>query len=97
MRPTSKLVWKIYMGVFGAATTIAAQQGIKIAWKAATGKKPPLATDPNTPLFEAASWAIASGAGVGLTQFVVTRFAASRWAKDMGTQAPGIPQIKLKI
>jgi hypothetical protein len=32
-----------------------------------------------------------------LTQFVVTRFAARRWAKDMGTQAPGIPQIKLKI
>ncbi|GAB3926239.1 hypothetical protein GCM10011575_07380 [Microlunatus endophyticus] len=97
MRPTSKLVWKIYIGVFGAATTIAAQQGIKLAWKAATGKKPPLPTDPDIPLAEAASWAIASGVGVGLTQFVVTRFAAKRWAKDMGTQAPGIPQIKLKI
>ncbi|MBO0812690.1 MAG: DUF4235 domain-containing protein [Microlunatus sp.] len=97
MRPTSKLVWKVYIGVFGAVTTIAAQQGIKLAWKAATGKQPPSATDPNTPLIEAASWAIASGLGVGLTQFVVTRFAAGRWAKDMGTQAPGIPQIKLKI
>ncbi|QDP96590.1 DUF4235 domain-containing protein [Microlunatus elymi] len=97
MGTSSKLVWKVYVGVLGTATTIAAQKGISIAWKSITGKKPPSPTDPDTPLAEAAGWALASGIGIGLTQFVVTRFAATRWAKDMGTKAPGIPQIKLKV
>jgi hypothetical protein len=97
MRPTSKLVWKIYVGVFGAVTTIAAQKLLTVAWKSATGKEPPEPTDPETPLREAVIWAVASGVGLGVTQFVVTRFAASRWAKDMGTKAPGIPQIKFKV
>ncbi|HEY9291984.1 MAG TPA: DUF4235 domain-containing protein [Microlunatus sp.] len=97
MGTSSKLVWKVYMGVLGAATTIAAQKAITVAWKQVTGKTPPSPTDPDTPLAEAASWALASGIGVGVTQFVVTRFAAGRWAKDMGTKAPKIPQIKLKL
>jgi hypothetical protein len=97
MKTSSKLVWQVYMGVFGAVTTIAAQQALTRGWKFVTGKKPPSATDPETPVAEAAIWAVASGVGVGLTQFTVTRFAASRWAKDMGTKAPKIPQIKLKV
>ncbi|SDR82582.1 DUF4235 domain-containing protein [Microlunatus soli] len=97
MKVSSKLVWQIYMGVFGAVTTIGAQQAIKRGWKFATGKEPPSATDPDTPLTEAAIWALASGVGIGLTQFTVTRFAATRWAKDMGTKAPKIPKIKLKV
>lgn len=97
MGPSSKLVWKVYMGVLGTVTTVAAQRGITMAWKAATGKEPPSATDPDTPWFEAASWAVASGVGIGLTQFVTTRFAASRWAKDTGKRAPKIPEIKLTI
>ncbi len=97
MGPSSKLVWKVYMGVLGAVTTIAAQRGIKIAWKAATGKQPPSATDPDTPWLEAASWAAATGIGVGMTQFATTRFAARRWQKDTGKRAPNIPEIKLKI
>lgn len=97
MAVPSKLVWSVYMGVFGTVTTIAAQKGISAAWKAATGKQPPSPTDPDTPVVEAATWAVASGVGVGLTQFVVTRFAASRWNKDLGKRAPKIPQIKLKI
>lgn len=97
MKVSSKLVWKVYMTAFGVATTIAAQKAIEASWKAITGKEPPSPTDPDIPFREAASWALASGIGIGATQFVVTRFAASRWAKDMGTKAPKIPQIKLKV
>lgn len=97
MGPSSKLVWKVYMGVLGGVTTVAAQRGITMAWKTVTGKEPPSPTDPETPWFEAASWAAASGVGVGLTQFVITRFAANRWVKDTGKRAPKIPEIKLKI
>ena len=84
-------------GRVDARVVEAAQQAIKRGWTFATGKQPPSATDPDTPLAEAAIWALASGVGIGLTQFTVTRFAASRWAKDMGTKAPKIPQIKLKV
>ena len=97
MKTSSKLVWRVYMALFGTVTTIVAQQAIKRGWQFATGKQPPHPTDPDTPVVEAATWAVASGVGLGLTQFAVTRFAASRWAKDMGTKAPKIPHIKLRV
>lgn len=97
MKVSSKLVWSIYMAVFGTVTTIAAQKSLEASWKAITGDKPPLPTDPDVPLRQAATWALASGIGIGATKFAVTRFAASRWAKDMGTRAPKIPGIKVKV
>jgi hypothetical protein len=97
MKVSSKLVWTIYMTAFGTVTTIAAQKALSLSWKAITGHQPPSPTDPDVPLREAATWALASGIGIGATKFAVTRFAASRWAKDMGTRAPGIPGIKVKV
>jgi hypothetical protein len=97
MKVSSKLVWRIYMSAFGLASTLVAQKVIDSSWKAITGKEPPSPTDPDTPLREAATWALASGLGLGLTQFVVTRFAATRWARDMGSKAPTIPHIKLRV
>lgn len=97
MGPSEKLVWKLYMGVIGAVTTIAAQKLVTAGWKVATGNEPPTATDPETPVGQAITWALASGIGVGVTQLLTTRMAARRWSKEMGHQAPGIPNIKLKI
>ena len=97
MKVSSKLVWKVYMTALGLASTIVAQKVLDASWKAITGKKPPEPTDPDIPLREAATWALASGLGMGVTQFAVKRFAASRWAKDMGSKAPNIPQIKVKV
>ena len=67
-----KLAWKIYIGVIGAVTTIAAQKLITAGWKAITGDEPPAPTDPDTPIGVAVSWAIASGVGIGVTQLVTT-------------------------
>ena len=96
-RVEQKLLWKVYIGVLGAVTTIAAQKIITTAWKAATGDTPPNPTDPETPAKVAISWAIASGVGVGVTQLLVTRLAARRWGKQTGSNPSGIPGIKLKI
>ncbi len=97
MGPSEKVVWKIYVGVLGAVTTIAAQRIVKAGWKAATGDDPPAPSDPSIPFRWAATWALASGIGIGLTQMLTRRMAARHWSKAMGHQAPGIPDIKVKI
>ena len=92
-----KLLWKIYIGVLGGVSTIAAQKLITTAWKVATGDTPPNPNDPETPTRVAISWAIASGVGVGVTQLLVTRLAARRWGNQTGALPKGIPGLKLKI
>lgn len=95
---SQKVVWKVYMGVVGAVTTIAAQKLVKAGWKLATGNEPPTSpTDPETPMVEAVTWALASGVGVGVVQLLTTRFAAKRWSTSMGKAAPGIPGVKVKV
>lgn len=92
-----KIAWKIYMGLIGAVSTIAAEKLITAGWKAVTGDKPPTATDPRTPLGVAVCWALASGVGIGMTQLVTTRFAARRFTRELGGDNPKVPNIKLKI
>lgn len=97
MGPSEKIVWKIYMGVLGAVTTIAAQKLVTKGWELATGDEPPSPNDPETPLSVAVSWALASGIGIGVTQLLTNRMAANRWSKAMGHKAPGFKNVKLKI
>ena len=97
MGPSQKLLWKIYVGVLGAVTTIVAQQLVKRSWKLVTGNEPPQPTDPEIPVVEAVSWALASGVGVGVTQLLTQRMAARHWAKEIGTEVPDGGKIKLKI
>ena len=92
-----KLAWKIYMGVIGAVTTIAAQKLVTAGWKAITGDDPPAATDPDTPIGVAVSWALASGIGVGVTQLLTTRFAARRFSALASGSTPKTPKVKLSI
>jgi hypothetical protein len=87
MGPTQKLFWKLYVGVIGAVTTIAAQRLLKAAWKLVTGNEPPSPTDPDTPVLEAMTWAPASGVGIGVTQIPTQRMAARHWEKEIGTDA----------
>ncbi len=97
MGPSQKLLWKIYIGVIGAVTTIVAQRLVTAGWKAVTGDEPPSPTDPETPVLQAASWALASGLGVGVTQLLTQRLAARHWSKEIGAHAPRVGKIKLKI
>lgn len=97
MGPAEKVVWKVYMGVLGAVTTIAAQKLVTKGWELATGDEPPSANDPETPLSVAVSWALASGIGIGVTQLLTNRMAANHWSKAMGRRAPKLNNVKLKI
>jgi len=93
---SEKLVWKVYIGAIGAVTTIAAQKLISFTWKQVTGEDPPSPTDPDTPLRVAATWALASGVGLGATQLVTARLAAKHFARD-GRKAPGLGQVKIRM
>lgn len=93
---SDKLVWKVYIGVVGTATTIAAQKLITLAWTKATGEKPPSPTDPDTPLGVAVTWALASGIGLGATQLVTARLAARHFARR-GRTVPGLGRVKVKL
>lgn len=83
---TQGVVWKIYTGVIGAVTTIAAQKAVTKVWEIATGEEPPEPGDPDTPLHLAASWALASAIGVGTVQLLTNRFTARRLRENF----PGV-------
>ncbi len=97
MGPSQKLLWKIYLGVLGAVTTLAAKKLVTTSWKVVTGDDPPKPTDPETPVIEAVSWALASGVGVGVTQLLTQRMAARHWSKGIGTDVPDGGKLKIKI
>ncbi|WP_231979084.1 DUF4235 domain-containing protein [Tessaracoccus coleopterorum] len=63
MAATEKLMWKLYAGAIGAATTIVAQKVVTKIWEASTGDTPPDPNDPETPMIQAVIWAAASGLG----------------------------------
>lgn len=89
MQLTQKMIWKIYAGVLGAATTIVAQKLVTKAWEASTGETPPDPNDPDTPMAQALIWALASGFGVGVAQLTMNRYVSRHWAKATGIKAPG--------
>jgi hypothetical protein len=48
-------------------------------------------------VLEAASWALASGIGVGVTQLLTQRMAARHWGKEIGHETPDAGKIKFNI
>jgi Protein of unknown function (DUF4235) len=93
MGPAQKLLWKLYASAIGAVTTIATQRLLKAGWKFATGKEPPSPTDPDASLVTALTWAVASAAGVAVTQLLTQRMAARYWEKNPEEAA----RIKVEI
>lgn len=95
MAVTEKLMWKVYAGVVGAVTTIVSQKLVTKIWEASTGDTPPDPNDPDVPLTKALIWAAASGLGVGMTQLIMNRMVANRWARNFDHKSPGKLRNKL--
>ncbi len=71
---SDKLFWKVYAGVAGALTTLAAQKAVTLLWRVVTGdEQPPESEDPEVSAGKAFSWALASGIGVAASQLLVNR------------------------
>ena len=94
---SEKLLWKLYAGLLGAATTLIAQKLVTKIWELSTGDTPPDPNDPDTPLTQALIWAASSGLGVGLTQLAMNRFMQRRWLASTGHMAPGGLANKLDL
>ncbi|GAB2486086.1 hypothetical protein GCM10027030_20180 [Luteococcus sediminum] len=94
---SQNLSFKIYAGVLGAVTTIATQQALKMAWKAVTGDTPPDPNDPDTPPTYAAIWAVASAAGLGVSQIVLNRYVSRRYEATTGEHLDTSSKSKIKI
>ena len=97
MNISHKLLWNTYAGLVGAATTVLAAKAVNAVWELATGDAPPEPNDPEVPLRQALTWAIASGVGIGLSQLLVNRLAAGQWTRVMGTRAPSFNKTTLRI
>jgi hypothetical protein len=80
-----KLLWRALSAVGVVVATVAAQHALVVAWRMATGRKPPeVPEDPDSTWGRPLAWAMASGAAVGGARLVVLRLAAAYYRKNTG-------------
>ncbi len=87
----SSKVWSVFslVAVLGAAA--ATKKVLNTSWKAATGKTPPAnPADPDVDVKEAITWAVVSGALIGLARMFAARRAAGYYAKSTGHLPPDL-------
>ena len=70
-----------------------ARKTLAFAWRTATGKEPPANPEhPEVTWPEAATWAIVSGAVVGLARLVAQKKVAATWHRSTGQLPPGMEE-----
>ena len=80
-----KLLWRAMSAVAVVVASVAVQHALVVAWRTATGRKPPQAPeDPDSPWGRPLAFAMASGAAVGAARLVVHRQAAAYYRKNTG-------------
>lgn len=76
--------------VFGA---LVARKALTLGWKVVSGKEPPANPEhPDVTWGEAASWAVVSGAVVGLARLAAQKRVASSWHRSTGALPPGMEE-----
>jgi hypothetical protein len=74
--------------VFGA---MIARKLLTFAWRSVSGKEPPANPEhPEVTWGEAVSWAVASGAVVGVARMVAQKRVAASWHRSTGSLPPGM-------
>ncbi|MCW2767999.1 MAG: hypothetical protein JWO11_3958 [Nocardioides sp.] len=84
-------VWSAFslVAALGAATV--ARKALDKFWRVATGKKPPEnPADPDVQLWEAAAWAVVTGAFIALARMLAQRRAASYYQRSTGHLPPNL-------
>jgi hypothetical protein len=88
---SGKLGYKVMAAIAAIAGAFVARKSLAIAWKTATGKEPP--ANPEHPAVtwpEAISWAVISGAVMGVARMIAQKKVASSWHKSTGALPPGL-------
>ncbi len=94
MAANSSFGWKVLGTISAAAAGIAARKVLVATFTKTTGKQPPSNPEaPDTAWAEAISWALLSGAAMGLARMLATRKAASYYRKSTGHLPPGMEEV----
>ena len=91
MASDSSKVWTVFSLVSALAAAAIAKLVIDKSWAMVTGKEPPEnPADPDVEVWEAVSWAVASGVAVGLARMLAQRRAASYYQRSTGHLPPDL-------
>jgi hypothetical protein len=85
--------WKIFGTVSAVAAGVATKKLLEVAWKTATGSEPPANPEhPDVQWWEAFSYALASGAAIGVARMLTARKAAEYYRKSTGHLPAGLKE-----
>jgi hypothetical protein len=88
-----KLGYKLLATLAAVLGALLARKSLAFAWKTATGKEPPANPEhPEVTWPEAVSWALVSGAVVGLARLAAQKKVASSWHRSTGSLPPGLEE-----
>ena len=88
-----KLGYKVMAMLATLVGAFVARKTLAFAWRTATGKEPPANPEhPEVTWAEAATWAVVSGAVVGLARLVAQKKVASTWHRSSGQLPPGMEE-----
>ena len=90
---TGKTGYKFMALIASMLGAIVARKLLTVAWKLASGKEPP--ANPEHPAVtwpEAVSWAVASGAVVGVARLAAQKKVAASWHRSTGSLPPGLEE-----
>ena len=89
MAKDSSKIWTVFSLVSALGAAALAKQVLDRLWKVSTGKQPPEnPADPDVEIWEAVSWAVASGVAVGIARMIAQRKAATYYARSTGHLPP---------
>jgi len=79
------LTWKVLGTGSAVIAASLAERGVTLLWRTAMRREPPSAPeDPETSWGEAITWAVLSGAVIGVARLVATRWAAAYYRHSTG-------------
>jgi hypothetical protein len=90
---TGKGGYKVLALLASLLGAMVARKTLAFAWKSVSGKPPP--ANPEHPAVtwpEAASWAVVSGAVVGLARLAAQKKVAASWHRSTGSLPPGLEE-----
>jgi len=87
------VLWKLLGTGSAIAAAGLAERAVGWGWRVATGKEPPITPeDPEINWGEAVTWALVSGAVIGIARLAATRKAAAYYRRSTGS----LPKALLK-
>jgi hypothetical protein len=85
--------YKILALVASLLGAMLARKTLTFAWKTVSGKEPPANPEhPEVTWGEAMSWAIVSGATVGVARMIAQKRVAASWHRSTGSLPPGLEE-----